>query len=134
MTVTGKPLDGGSVVAFVGSSDLATARAFFGDRLGLPVLDDSPFAVVFAAGGAELRVTQVDEVVAAPYTALGWSVPDIEAAVDAATAAGVTFRRFEGMDQDDRGLWTTPGGDRVAWFQDPDGNLLSISEEAGSPP
>ena len=75
-----------------------------------------------------LRVTAVHQVVPAGYTVLGWRVADIEAVVRDLSARGVAFSRFDGMDQDDNGIWTSPGGAKVAWFTDPDGNLLSLTQ------
>jgi predicted enzyme related to lactoylglutathione lyase len=75
-----------------------------------------------------LRITAVPEVSRTGYTVLGWRVPDIAAAVRGLTARGVVFLRYDGMDQDDIGVWTTPGGGKVAWFADPDGNILSLTQ------
>lgn len=80
------------------------------------------------AGGTTLRVTQVADVVVAPYTTLGWTVAGIEALVDDLRGRGVVFTRYEGMGQDDRDIWTAPGGARVAWFTDPDGHTLSLTQ------
>ncbi len=77
--------------------------------------------------GTVVRLTQVDDLQPRPFTIAGWVVPDIGATVDALVGRGVTFTRYEGMEQDARGIWTTPGGDRVAWFEDPDGNTLSLT-------
>jgi len=121
-------LGSSDLVAFVATSDLARARAFYGETLGLAVVEDGPFACVFDAHGTALRVTPVPEVAAAPYTVLGWSVTDITATVTALADAGVVLKRFAGMDQDARGVWTAPSGARVAWFADPDGNTLSVTE------
>jgi predicted enzyme related to lactoylglutathione lyase len=111
-------------------SDLDRARQFYGDLLGLSLRDERPFAIVADAGGTMLRITLVDDVAPVPYTVLGWSVSDIEATIDHLVARGVTVTRFEAMDQDQRGVWTAPGGSRIAWFQDPDGNNLSLTEFA----
>jgi hypothetical protein len=62
---------------------------------------------------------------AQPFTVAGWGVPDVAVTVEALTGLGVGFNRYEGLEQDDLGIWTAPGGDRVAWFADPDGNTLS---------
>ncbi|HVW09658.1 MAG TPA: VOC family protein [Bryobacteraceae bacterium] len=118
-----------NLVGFIAASDPERAKRFYRDTLGLPLVSEElPFALVFDARGTMLRVTMVKEVAAAPYTVLGWSVPDIAAAVKALTAAGVRFQRYERMQQDELGIWTAPGGAKVAWFQDPDGNTLSISQ------
>ena len=117
------------MVGFVGVRDAERAKAFYRDTLGLKlVLEELPFALVFDCDGTALRVTLVREVAAAPYTVLGWAVTDIKATASQLTAAGVKFQRYPQMQQDELGIWTAPGGARVAWFQDPDGNLLSISQ------
>jgi predicted enzyme related to lactoylglutathione lyase len=117
-------------VAFVATSDLARARAFYEGDLGLAFESESPIACVFSAHGTTLRVTAVAEVRAAPYTVLGWRVADIASAVRALAGRGIRFERYDGMVQDDLGIWLTPGGDRVAWFKDPDGNTLSLTQDA----
>jgi catechol 2,3-dioxygenase-like lactoylglutathione lyase family enzyme len=113
-------------VGFVGVSDLDEAQRFYGDTLGLPLQDARPFALVHETATSQLRITLVDEVRAAPYTVLGWSVDDLEGEIDRLVAAGVTFTRYDGMGQDARGIWTSPSGARIAWFLDPDGNNLSL--------
>jgi catechol 2,3-dioxygenase-like lactoylglutathione lyase family enzyme len=122
-------LDRQRLVAFAGVTDLAAARTFYGDTLGLPLLEQSDFACVFDANGTTLRVTKVDQTGGAKYTVLGWSVDGIEDFIDRLTERGVSFLRYDGMGQDQRGIWTVPGGaGRVAWFEDPAGNVLSLSE------
>jgi len=119
-----------AVVPFVATTDLERAHGFYGDLLGLRRVDASPFANVYDAGGTSLRVTRVDRVLTASYTVLGWTVADIRAAISELTARGVAFERFAGVDQDDAGVWTAPGGARIAWFRDSDGSLLSLTEAA----
>jgi catechol 2,3-dioxygenase-like lactoylglutathione lyase family enzyme len=121
-------LGSSDLVAFVATTDLDRARAFYAGTLGLSLVEESPFACVFDAHGTTLRVTPVGEIRAAAYTVLGWTVDDIAATVKALGGAGVSFERFAGMNQDDRGLWTTPNGAQVAWFTDPDGNVLSVTQ------
>ena len=121
-------LERSPLIGFVGVSDLDRARQFYGETLGLPINDESPFALVANANGTMLRLTAVEKPVAAPYTILGWDVVNIAAMVDQLTARGVLFTRYEGMGQDERGVWTASGGAKVAWFLDPDGNTLSLSE------
>ena len=121
-------LGSSDLVAFAASADLSRARAFYEGVLGLPVLDQDDFACVFDANGTMLRVTAVREVSPAGYTVLGWRVADIEAVVAGLSARGVAFSRFDGMEQDDNGIWTSPGGSKVAWFTDPDGNVLSLTQ------
>lgn len=121
-------LGGSDLVAFVATTDLARARDFYVKTLGLTLLTEDPYACALDAHGTTLRVSVVDEATIAPYTVLGWSVADIDASVRALGAAGVVPERFEGMEQDDLGVWLAPGGARVAWFKDPDGNVLSVSQ------
>jgi catechol 2,3-dioxygenase-like lactoylglutathione lyase family enzyme len=116
------------LVAFVPSSDLTRARSFYADVLGLRFLEETAFACVFDANGTTLRVTLVEALQPVGYTALGWQVDDLAACAAALSARGVEFVRYEGMAQDERGAWTTPAGDRVAWFRDPDGNTLSVTQ------
>lgn len=123
-------LGGSRLVAFVPTTDAAKARAFYEGVLGLRlVADEKPFALVFDANGTMLRVTTVHELKPDPFTVLGWDVEDIEATVDRLTAAGVEFNRYKGVnDGDARGIWNSPSGARVAWFKDPDGNVLGVTQ------
>ena len=121
-------LEMSEVIAFVGSTDLGQARVFYEQTLGLRVIERNDFACVFDTNGTMLRVTAVAEVARAGYTVLGWRVSDIAAMVRGLAAKGVVFLRFDGMDQDESGVWTTPGGDKVAWFADPGGNVLSLTQ------
>ena len=117
------------VIAFIATSDPDRAKKFYRDTLGLRLVSEElPFALVFDANGIMLRVTIVEKVKPAGYTVLGWQVPKIKPAAEALAKAGVVFERFPGMDQDDLGIWSSPSGAKVAWFKDPDGNTLSISE------
>ena len=118
-----------SIIGFVATSDPDRAREFYGGKLALPLIaEQMPFALVYNAHGTMLRVTIVKEVRPAGYTVLGWKVPDIVAAGNGLTAAGIDFERYPGMQQDELGIWTSPAGGKVAWFKDPDGNTLSISQ------
>ena len=123
-------LGNGRLVAFAATTDFAKARAFYEGVLGLRLAqDEAPFALVFDANGTMLRVTNVGKHNPAPFTVLGWDVASIEATVEQLAAAGVAMLRFPGMnDKDPRGIWNAPGGARVAWFNDPDGNVLSVTE------
>ena len=114
-------------IGFIPVRDLAAARAFYEGTLGLRVVDDTPFALVLDAGGTMLRVTPVPGLAARSFTVAGWNVPDIGAAVRDLASRGVKFTRYDGLAQDDLGIWTAPGGDRVAWFHDPDANTLSLT-------
>jgi len=120
-------LSAARLIGFIPVRDLASAHRFYGETLGLELEEDTPFAVVMNAGGSMLRLTQVENFQPQPFTIAGWEVADIGAAVDALARRGVTFNRYDGMDQDEKGVWTTPGGDQVAWFNDPDGNTLSLT-------
>lgn len=116
------------LVAFAPSRDLEVSGRFYGGVLGLRLLDASEFANAYDANGTQLRVALVGRVATAPYTVLGWRVPDIVATIGALRRAGVVFKRFETMTQDEFDVWTAPGGSRVAWFSDPDGNILSLQQ------
>jgi len=118
------------LMAFAPVMDPARARAFYEGVLGLRLVEDeAPFALVFDANGTMLRVTPVGEHKPAPFTVLGWDVESIESTVERLTAAGVKFLRFPGMnDGDALGIWTSPSGARIAWFNDPDGNVLSLTQ------
>lgn len=120
-------LESSDLVAFVAATDLGRARAFYEQTLGLPVVEHNDFACVLDAHGTMLRVTAVPKVAQPGYTVLGWRVGDIAASVRELTARGVSVLRFDGMNQDEDGIWTTPSGARVAWFADPDGNTLSLT-------
>ena len=118
-----------SIIGFVATSDPERAREFYGKKLALPLITEHmPFALVYDAHGTMLRVTIVKEVNPAGYTVLGWKVPDIVAAANGLIAAGIAFERYPGMQQDELGVWTSSAGGKVAWFKDPDGNTLSISQ------
>lgn len=116
------------VVAFAATAKPDDAMKFYRDTLGLTLEYADQFALVFDCGGTTLRVAVVPKVKAAGYTILGWQVADIDETISALSAAGVEFSRFPGMDQDPNGVWKSPGGARIAWFQDPDGNTLSLTE------
>ena len=125
-------LKNGRVMAFLATRDGRRARAFYESTLGLQVISDDEFALAVDTGGTMLRIQKVASFAPHAFTALGWEVPDIEGSVGAIAAAGVPFERFPGLGQDDRGIWRAPGGARVAWFKDPDGNLLSLTQLAAS--
>ena len=118
-------------MAFIPVRNLNAAQSFYGDVLGLPVREAGPYAVVLDAGGTMLRLAQVDDLQPQPFTIAGWQVPDMGTSIDSLESRGIDCIRYEGMDQDERGIWSTPGGDQVAWFNDPDGNTLSLTCFAG---
>jgi catechol 2,3-dioxygenase-like lactoylglutathione lyase family enzyme len=116
------------VTPFLATTDLKRARDFFEGTLGLPVLSLDSFALVLKTPNGSMRVTQVQEHALAPYTVLGWDVSDVHAVVQGLALRGVMFKRYPGMDQDELGIWTAPSGSRIAWFNDPDGNVLSVAQ------
>ena len=120
-------LAGSPLFAFVPTLDMDRAATFYGETLGLEVLERTPYAVVLDAAGTTVRVTLVQELTPQPFTVLGWLVDDLAAPLAALAAAGVTPLRYEGMGQDEDGVWTAPGGARIVWFHDPDGNTLSLT-------
>jgi extradiol dioxygenase family protein len=123
-------------IAFVVTRDRAKAKAFYGETLGFALLHEDDFAVVYDLNGTMLRISTVKDHKAPPHTVLGWDVPDIVAIATTLRAHGVTFNVYPGFGQDELGIWTAPGtGDKVAWFLDPDGNNLSLTQfsRAGIP-
>jgi catechol 2,3-dioxygenase-like lactoylglutathione lyase family enzyme len=121
-------LAGAKIMAFVATTNAARAKAFYAQTLGLRLVADEPSALVFDSQGTMLRVSKVRSHVPAAFTVLGWEVADIRAVVASLAERGVHFERFEGFHQDDLGLFAFPDGTRVAWFKDPDGNLLSLTQ------
>jgi predicted enzyme related to lactoylglutathione lyase len=117
------------VVSFVLTTDAGRAKAFYGQTLGLKFISQDEYAVVFDAHGIMLRVTIMPAFTPAQHTVLGWNVPDISAAAADLERAGVKLERYPFLQQDESGIWTSPdGAAKVAWFKDPDGNVLSISQ------
>jgi catechol 2,3-dioxygenase-like lactoylglutathione lyase family enzyme len=117
-------------IVFLATANAARSREFYERVLGLAFVAEEPPALVFRIGDRMLRIQKVDRVLAAPYTALGWAVSDIRRAVRDLRLAGVSFQRYPGMNQDDDGIWQAPSGALVAWFQDPDGHVLSLTQFA----
>ena len=129
--MTNSALSTAKLCGFVATQDRVRAKAFYQDVLGLKLVSDDQFAVVFETGGTMLRVTPVQQHTPVPFTVLGWNVRDIDATVDALTKAGVKFETYSFLKQDARGVWTAPGSDaKVAWFKDPDGNVLSVAQHS----
>jgi catechol 2,3-dioxygenase-like lactoylglutathione lyase family enzyme len=129
------------IVAFAAVRDRDAARKFYRDTLGLRLMGEDQFAMVFDANGTMLRISPVPDWTPPQFTVLGWEVADIVAAVKELRDAGVEFQRYPWMKgQDEMGIWTSPSGAdvaavhagaRVAWFKDPDGNVLSVSQMPG---
>jgi catechol 2,3-dioxygenase-like lactoylglutathione lyase family enzyme len=124
-------LGSADLIAFVPTRDPAKARRFYEETLGLDFISEDPFALVFDAQGTTLRIANVSQVegfVPAPFTVVGWRVTNASDTVGDLQKKGVQFERFPGMDQDEKGIWKSPSGAKVAWFKDPDGNILSITQ------
>ena len=121
-------VSGSDVMSFVATTDAAKALAFYQDVLGLRLVEDDQFALVFDLNGIMMRIQRVEALTPQPFTALGWKVTDIEATARQLAQRGVNFERYQGLGQNDLGIWTSPGGSRIAWFKDPDGNLLSLTQ------
>lgn len=117
-------------VGFIPVTDGTRARAFYEGILGLPFQSEDPNAVVLAAKGMMLRLVKLDEVEPRLFTHFGWWVRDIVQTMSDLADGGVAFETYGWVDQDENGVWTSPDGTRVAWFKDPDGNLLSVSQKA----
>jgi catechol 2,3-dioxygenase-like lactoylglutathione lyase family enzyme len=118
-----------NIIAFASIVDVPRAKDFYQNTLGLRlVTEEPPFALVFDANGIMLRLGMAKKLPPAHGTVLGWQVSEIAATVESLGQAGVRFERYEGMNQDKLGIWTAPTGAKVAWFKDPDGNILSVSE------
>ena len=119
-----------SVVTFLLTRNAEAATAFYRDKLGLNFQRDDGFALVFDLKGVLLRISKVEEFTPAQHTVLGWESLDIGADVQRLEEKGIAFERYPNMGQDERGIATFPAGDKVAWFKDPDGNVLSLSQHA----
>lgn len=116
--------------AFVSTINPVNAKKFYMEILGLKLLSEDNYALEFDSNGTLLRITTVEKLTLQPFTVLGWDVDNITDLIKSLSGKGVVFERYEFMEQDNLGIWTAPGGTKVAWFKDPDGNLLSLSELA----
>lgn len=125
-------LSDATITAVIATTNPARSRGFYNDTLGLRLVSDDQFAIAFDCNGIELRIQKVAQVLPHPFTALGWRVPDIREAVLGLVTRGVTFERYSCLRQDGHGVWQAPSGARVAWFTDPDGNLLSLTERGAA--
>lgn len=120
-----------NLLTFVATTNPERAKKFYRDTLNLPLVSEElPFALVFDLNGTILRVQIVEKFAPAPFTVLGWRVSDIYSGVKALQKSGVTFQHFPGMEQDELGIWNSPSGAKIAWFKDPDGNTLSLSQHS----
>jgi catechol 2,3-dioxygenase-like lactoylglutathione lyase family enzyme len=121
-------LDTATITAFLATAAPERAKSFYQETLGLRCVADDQFALVFECNGVQLRMQKLERFEPQPFTSLGWQVADIGTQVDQLTAGGVKFQRYPFLQQDERGIWRSPSGAHVAWFKDPDGNLLSLTE------
>jgi catechol 2,3-dioxygenase-like lactoylglutathione lyase family enzyme len=124
----GLMLASSEAVAFLPSEDLERSERFFQGVLDLPLVNRSPYASVFTVGGGTLRITKVNDLRPQTFTVFGWIVQDVRATVNELRDRGTVMLRYEELEQDDHGVWTTPSGDFVAWFHDPDTNVLSLTQ------
>jgi len=115
-------------IAFIATANPVESRTFYETLLNLECLSDDPFALVFELGGTTLRIQKVESMPQVDYTVLGWEVRDIRECVEDLSSKGVQFEKFSQLPQDELGIWNAPGGASVAWFSDPDGNTLSLTE------
>jgi catechol 2,3-dioxygenase-like lactoylglutathione lyase family enzyme len=114
--------------AFVPTMHPDKARSFYKDILGLRLLSEDNYALEFNANGTLLRVTIVQEFKPYPFTVLGWNVDNISSSIKLLNGKGIICEKYEFLEQDNSGVWTSPNGSKVAWFKDPDGNILSLTE------
>jgi predicted enzyme related to lactoylglutathione lyase len=121
-------LNRSKVVTFVATSKPDSAKSFYEQILGLRLVADDAFAIVFDANGIMLRVQKVEKHTAPNYTVLGWDVADIHASVEELSRRGVTCERYQWLEQDESGVWTSPSGGKIVWFKDADGNILSLTQ------
>jgi len=121
-------LNSAKLMAFVPIKDSKRSRPFYEGTLGLRFISDDGFALVMDSNGVTVRLAKAGNFTPAAFTVLGWQVAEIEQAVAELEQKGVRFEKFPGLPQDERGIWTAPGGAKVAWFKDPDGNILSVSQ------
>ena len=121
-------LNSARLMAFVPIRDAKKSRPFYENVLGLRFISDDGFALVMDSNGVTIRLAKASNFTPAAFTVLGWQVTDMVAAVSDLEKRGVRFEKFPGLPQDEHGIWSAPGGAKVAWFKDPDGNILSLSQ------
>lgn len=124
----GAGLSGANIMVFLATADAVRARTFYESVVGLRFVADDPFALVFDANGVMVRIQKVATVTPASYTALGWVVADIARTVESLRAHGVEAEKYDGLAQDALGVWASPSGAHIAWFRDPDGHILSLTQ------
>ncbi|HEV8147555.1 MAG TPA: VOC family protein [Bryobacteraceae bacterium] len=124
-------LSNSPLVAMIPTRDRKRSKVFYAGKLGLKLVSEDPFAMEFDAHGTQLRITTVPELTPHKFSVMSWYVKDVRAVIQELAAARVKFEMFDGLPQDRLGIWTAPDGTQVAWFKDPDGNLLGIAQRAG---
>ena len=121
-------LASGKLIGFVPTKDSQKAREFYEGKLGFKFVSDDQFALVMQAGESMIRIAKGAKFTPAHYTVMGWEVEDVEAMVKWLNKRGVKFEKYPFVQDQESGIWTTPNGDKIAWFKDPDGNVLSLSQ------
>ncbi len=127
-------LASGKMVGFVPSTDYDRTRAFYEGKLGFDFVSVDQYALVMSAGGQKIRIAKVPNFTPLQGTVLGWEVKDIQAVATWLRDRGVTLEKYPFAQDRELGIWTAPSGDKVAWFKDPDGNILSIAQHPNAPP
>jgi len=117
-----------TMIGFILTRDYKKAREFYEGVLGCTFVSHDQFALVVKAGKNSIRIVQMAAFTPLQSTVLGWEVQGIEAVMDRLRERGVAFEKYPFVQDKERGIWTTPNGDKVAWFKDPDGNVLGVSE------
>jgi catechol 2,3-dioxygenase-like lactoylglutathione lyase family enzyme len=123
-------LGSSKLIALIGTARADACKTFYKDTLGLKLMGEDQFAIIFKVGDGAVRINKLPMVMPSAITVLGFEVKDIYAAVEALTGKGVQMQRFGMFPQDDKGVFTAPDGGKVAWFRDPDMNLLSVAQHA----
>ena len=118
------------IIGFLPTKDSNRARQFYENTLGLKFVSDDPYALVMQSGANMIRIAKAQDFTPAPYTVLGWEVQNIESVVSELKSRGVAFEKYPFIQDQELGIWSAPGGAKVAWFKDPDGNLLSVSQHS----
>lgn len=123
-------LDSAKMVGFIPTTDYDKARAFYEGKLGFQFVSLDQYALVVSVGGHRIRIAKVPDFTPLQGTILGWEVADITSAATWLRDRGVPTEKYPFVQDRELGIWTTPNGDKVAWFKDPDGNILSIGQHS----
>ena len=123
------PLQNQNAILFLATANAPESRVFFEKTIGLEFIEETDFALVFSVCNGLLRIQKVQQLSPAPYTSMGWQVDDIESVAAVLADRGVVFDRYDGLAQSASGIWTSPLGAKIAWFKDPDGNTLSLTQQ-----